>query len=156
MKIALIFNNKSFRESLRNALGGHDVSEYATAAAALHDLTVSAHDLILLDAVTFPGFGSGDSHINELAALIPKSELNDTLLYWEVTLRVVDRMREANAPNAATPIGIRVSETLPASIGMGDVLSRAAVRKDLGARVNVHAIETLNIELLARKALALV
>ncbi len=156
MRIALVFNNKAFRESLRDALGAHDISGYATAADALYDLSGTSFDLILLDAVTYPGFGSSDSHINDLAALIPKSEHNDTLLYWEVALRVIDCMRDDTSPNATTPIGIRVSDTLPASIGMGDVLSKSAVRKDLGKRTNVHAIETLELDVLARKALALV
>lgn len=153
MKIALIFNDRTFRESLRDALSPHDTLEYATAADALYDITGKAVDMILLDAVTYPGFGSGDGHINDLAALIPKSEHNDTLLYWEVTLRVIDRIREEGTPNANTPIGVRVSDTLPSSISMGDVLSKSAVRKDLNKRPQVYAIESLSAEAFAQGAL---
>ncbi|MFT5239870.1 MAG: hypothetical protein ACI9OU_001720 [Candidatus Promineifilaceae bacterium] len=141
MHVGVIFNDRSFRDALVNALqssGGHTTRAFATAAAALIDITEKPFDLIALDAVTFPGFGAGDSHINDLAALIPKTDYNETLLYWEVTLRLIDCVRAEGCVNVETPIAVRVSNALPASIGMGDVLSKEAVRKDLGRRAQVH------------------
>ncbi|MDE0838004.1 MAG: hypothetical protein OSB41_03030 [Kiritimatiellae bacterium] len=149
MHVAVILNDRSFREALVNTLhasGGHTAQAFATAAAALINLTAKPFDLIALDAVTFPGFGAGDSHINDLAALIPKADYNETLLYWEVTLRLIDCIRAEGSANVETPIAVRVSNALPASIGMGDVLSKEAVRKDLSRRAQVHGISSSSPE----------
>jgi hypothetical protein len=82
MHVGVILNDRSFREAVVKTLqssGEHTVKDYATAAAALVDLTAKPFDLIAVDAVTFPGFGAGDSHINDLAALIPKTDYNETV-----------------------------------------------------------------------------
>jgi hypothetical protein len=102
MHVGVILNDRSFREAVVKTLqssGEHTVKDYATAAAALVDLTAKPFDLIAVDAVTFPGFGAGDSHINDLAALIPKTDYNETLLYWEVTLRLIDCVRAEGSAN---------------------------------------------------------
>jgi hypothetical protein len=149
MHVGVILNDRSFREAVVKTLqssGEHTVKDYATAAAALVDLTAKPFDLIAVDAVTFPGFGAGDSHINDLAALIPKTDYNETLLYWEVTLRLIDCVRAEGSANVETPIAVRVSNALPASMGMGDVLSQEAVRKDLSRRAQVHLILSSSTE----------
>ena len=156
MKIALLFNDRGFREQIRDRLLADrhtEVQEYSTAASALVDLVSKPFDLIVMDAVTYPGLGAEDQEINGLAALIPMTQYNAKVLYWQVALRVIHRVYCEESCNRGRPVALRVSDALPSSIGMGDVLSEEAVRKDLERLPRVTMLKAANPEEMAQALL---
>ena len=159
MKIALLFNDRNCREQTRDRLLADKrtaVQEYPTAASALGDLVSKPFDLIVIDAVTYPGLGAEDREINDLAALIPGTQYNAKVLYWQVALRVIHHIYSEASCNRDSPVAVRVSRALPSSIGMGDVLSEEGVRKDLERLPRVTMLKATRPDDLARALLLMI
>ncbi len=153
--VGLLMNEKALRRAVAADLDREGVrcTEFATATQAVPVLTSRTFDLVALDAATFPGFGCLDGEIRDLAAMIPRAELNEAVLYWQVTLRMLDIIHEDGGPNVATPVIIRVPEARSSSIGMGDVLARESVEKDLRSRSHVRSIFDADAQGLVREIL---
>jgi hypothetical protein len=142
MNVAILMNERALRARVGQAAAaaGATVKEYSTAAQALAGVAENAHDLIVMDWKGFPGVGSMDSALNDLAAMIPEAELNQNLIYWEVALRVLDAVREEDSPNRSTPVIIRCPEPVPAGFDAGDSLPLESMEEDLATRQPVQAL----------------
>jgi len=148
MRIALLMNQESARTNLARVMGQANatVDEYSTASKALVKLTTVRYDLVAIHWKVYPGVGSGDPSIDELAALIPHTELNRNLLYWEVGLRVIDAMREEGSPTRETPVIVMFPNLGPSTFNTGDDLARESVESDLAIRQPACAVFGSSIE----------
>ena len=143
MQAAFLINERALRARLAKCLepAGVSVDHFPTAGKALKGLTSTAYDLVVIHWKAHPGLVSDDPRINELADLIPKTELNTNMLYWEVGLRVMDAMRAEEAPNVKTPIIAILPPVLArAGFASGDELTADAVTSDLAARQPTAAV----------------
>lgn len=133
MNVAVLVNERSFSQSIMTGCADTAVvRRYATAADGLRDLCSRKVDLIVMDWKVYPGFGCGDSVINEVAARLPETRHNENLLYWQVAVRVLELLREKRAANRGTPVLIRLPEPASFHFGMGDELTKESVERDLG------------------------
>lgn len=142
MKVAFLVGERALCARLVGCVASEDVTvkEYPTAAKALTKLETERYDLIVIHWKVFPGLGSGDPSIDELADLIPMAEMNRNVLYWEVTLRVMDAIRAEDSSNRATPVIVVLPELGPAGFGIGDELTRESVESDLTPRQPAEAV----------------
>ena len=143
MSLALLANERALRAKLAKCITGVTevaVEEYPTAAKALAKLSAKHYDLVALHWQVYPGLGSGDSHIDQLASLIPHAKLNRNLLYWEVGLRVIDMIREEDCPNRTTPVVVMLPELGRSVFCEPDVLTRDAVERAIAARQPAEAV----------------
>lgn len=142
MKAAFLISERALRLRLAKHLEPHygEIEEYPTAAKALTRLVVRHYDLIVMHWKVYPGFGSGDSRIDELAGLIPNMKLNSNAFYWEVGLRVLDLIRADDSANCSTPVIVVFPDLAQSSFGMGDQLSRDSVESDLSTRQPAEAL----------------
>ena len=141
MQIAFLIGERALRQKLAEPLSSPDVTieTFATAALAVGPFETKRYDLIVLHWKTYPGFGSGDSKLDNLAGLIPTVELNRNLLYWEVGLRMIKRLREEESPNRETPLIVLFPDLGKAVFG-GDQLTRESVLSDLSTRGPAQAL----------------
>lgn len=141
MDVAILLNDRRDREEIvaGAALAGIASDTYATATQALTALTARRFDLIVMDAKTYPGFGCTDAVIREIATILPDSKHIETLLYWQVALRVLERIREPPSVNAGTPVMLHLPELPEYSFDSGDILTRDAVMSDLRDKGPVDA-----------------
>lgn len=142
MEIAVVANERALRIGMTAAVSGEGarVHEYATAAHALPAFAVLPFDLIFMDWKVYPGFGSGDSSIEEWAAMIPDAEYNQNLLYWQIALRALDRLRDEKSPNRKTLVIVRFPPKASFRFAMDDQISIEAVETDLQGRGTIAAV----------------
>jgi hypothetical protein len=142
MKVAFLIGEQALRRKLAGLIGPADVTvkEYPTAAKALTKLVEEGYDLIVIHWKVYPGFGSGDKRIDELAGMIPGVKLNRNVLYWEVALRVIDAIRAEGSVNRATPVIVILPKLGPSGPGTGDQLTKESVQSDIAARQPAEAV----------------
>jgi len=143
MQVALLINERAVRAKLMADIGLPDVvfKEYSTASAALNDLSSKQFDLIIIDWKVYPGYGSSDMEIRELADAIPNSVHNENLLYWQTELRVINIIRDRDSQNRDTPIILRFPDIpLVHAFGMDDILTRETVQTDLQEKQGIGVL----------------
>lgn len=142
MHAALLINDRVLRTRLTACapLADGTVEPYPTAAKALAPLLARRYDVIVLHWKVHPGFASGDDRIEELAYLLPRTKLNQNVLYWEVGLRILDLLREEESANRTTPVCVIFPPLGRFTFETGDALSRESVEGDLATRQPAHAI----------------
>lgn len=133
MKVALLINERLMRarvaEQLRST--AERVDEFPTATEALKAFAARAYDVIAIEWKVYPGFGSEDSLIQEMATLIPQAQHTANLLYWQTGLRVIEKLREDDAPCRAARIVVRFPMLAPDYTGADSELTRETVDSDL-------------------------
>jgi hypothetical protein len=142
MRIAFLMNERALRATLAQSIAwtAAAIEEYPTAAKAMAKLAAGRYDLVALHWKVHPGFGAGDAYLDELATLLPTTELNADVLYWEVALRVIDILRAEDSPNRVTPVVVVFPDLARAEYGAADELTREAVERDLAARSPAEAV----------------
>jgi hypothetical protein len=142
MRIAFLVGERALRQKLAEPLEAADVTidHFPTVAKALGAFETKHYDLIVLHWKAYPGFGCGDSKLDNLAALIPTVEFNRNLLYWEVGLRVINLVRDEESPNRTTPLLVLFPDLGRAEFGGGDQLTRESVLADLADRPPAEAL----------------
>ena len=142
MKVAFLIGEEALRKKLAKCIGPDNLTleEYPTATKALTAFSSEQYDLIVIHWKVYPGFGSGDPRIDELAELIPNIELNANVFYWEVGLRVIDAIRAEDTPNQATPVIAIFPDLGRAGFGAGDELNRESIESDIASRQPAEAI----------------
>jgi len=142
MKAAFLIGERALRVRYAKCLESADavIDEFPTASKALTELERERYDLVVIHWKVFPGFGSGDERIDELASLLPDTEFNRNLFYWEVGLRVIDLMRDEESPNLITPVVAVFPNLQESGFGIGDQLTRESVRSDIDSRRPARAV----------------
>jgi hypothetical protein len=146
MKILLLVNDKRVRESLAAGLNpGIDAVFHPTVSAAEYSLAGRPFDLIVIDTKVYPGFGSRDAVIQELARVLPSVCYSETLAYWQVGLQAIDMIRGKGSANADTPILIRFPTLMKTEVGVQDVLTEDAVLDDLKSKAPIEPLCGLDV-----------
>jgi hypothetical protein len=132
--IALVINERSVRDELTSLLGlpPDKVRSYPTATDAMMSMPSTPFAAIIVDAMVFPGLGSDDPEVHQLALLIPDTKMNKAVLYWQVALRLIKSVRATGSRNENTPLVFIFPDLPLRHAGMGaDQLTREAVDADL-------------------------
>ena len=142
LNVLLLINERVVRERVSEAIGSGTVmvDQYATAAQALEPIVRHPFDLIVMDAKVYPGLGCSDILIREIATLLPDAKHTENLLYWQVGLRVLERLRDPKSVNIETPVLIRFPELAPDSFTAEDILTRDAVESDLKDKGTIRTV----------------
>lgn len=142
MNVSVLINRRDLREAICNKVTGPGslAAGYATASDALSKILSTRHDLIVIDAKVYPGLGSTDSSISEFATLLPKTEYNENVLYWEACLRVVALIRADDSINRETPIILRVPQSILTPVDGSDALDPNGIERDLAADAHTELL----------------
>ena len=132
--VLLILNERALREFIKDAFDtrDHAFTACGTAVQALDHIKSISFDVIVLEAKMFPGMGSQDPVLSDMAAMLPQSKYNEMLLHWQVACRVMEIARESDSRNRLTPLIIKFPLDAESILhSSGDTLNREAVQKDL-------------------------
>ena len=146
MKILLLVNDKRVREALTAGVDpGIEAVVHPTVSAAECSLAGRPFDLIVIDTKVYPGFGSRDAIIQELARVLPSVCYSENLAYWQVGLQAIEMIRGEGSANAETPILIRFPPLVKTEIGVQDVLTEEAVLDDLKRMAPIEPLFGLDV-----------
>lgn len=133
MRIALLINDKEFREVLSAQLRATfaEVVEFPTGAKALGMFEASRYDSIVIHWKVYPGLNAGDPELQELAAIIPTVSMNRNVLFWAAARRVLDVIRADHSANKLTPVMVLLSGLDEPNGEDRDRLARESIDRDL-------------------------
>ncbi len=147
MKILMLVNDRRVRDALKAGLDSSFEMVFAPTVSAAEDALVGrVFDLIVIDTKVYPGFGSRDAVIQELARVLPTICCCENLAYWQVGLQAIDITREEGSANAEKPILIRFPTLMKTEVGVQDVLTEEAVLDDLKVRRPIEPLFGVDVD----------
>ncbi len=152
MKVLLLVNDKRVREAIDAGLDAEiEATFHPTVSAAEYALVGRHVDLIVIDTKVYPGFGSQDAVIQELARVLPSVNYSENLAYWQVGLQTLEIIRAKGSANVDTLILIRFPPLQKTEVGLQDVLTEDAVLDDLKSKMPIEPLFGAKVEALVAR-----